>query len=95
MSEANVNRESLTISLEERYKNSYAGGAFNVHTAVQTEGTSAVSVGDSYADRMYTNTIGFVLKQEPMKSEFKEVSDGKSGLGLSRYVQGLDTTPYR
>lgn len=95
MSDTNVNRESMNISLEERYKNSYAGGAFNVHTVVQTEGSNAVSVGDSYADRLYTTTIGFKIKQETMKSEFKEVSGESSALGLSRYVQGLDTTPYK
>ena len=94
MAENTVNRESLATSLEERYKNQWAGGAYNVHDSVLTNGTSAVATGDSIYDKMYTVTPGFVLKQPLMQSEFKEVANGNKSAGLSLLAQGIDTTPY-
>lgn len=94
MAENTVNRESLATSLEDRYKKQWAGGAFNVHDSVLTNGSTAVATGDSIYDKMYTKTTGFVLKQPIMQSELKEVANGNESAGLSIYTKGLDTQPY-
>jgi len=89
-----VNRQSLVTSLEDRYNSQWAGGAYNVKDSVLTTGTSGVATADSLYDKMYTTTEGFVLRQQLLQSEFKEVANGGQSAGLSIYTQGLDTRPY-
>lgn len=88
------NRESLTINLEQRYNNNWAGGAYNVHECVVTSGFNTISIPNSYYDMTYTIGQGFKTKMDVMQTELKDAENGKTSNELSAYIEGFDNTKY-
>lgn len=87
-------RDSLAGGLVDRYAKQRAGGAYYVQQDVKTQGTNALSVGDSSFDSLYTKDKGFKIKQGLLQTQFKEVN-GNVSSELSLYARGLDTRRYR
>jgi len=90
MAENTVNRESLSLTLEDRYKKSKTvGGAFNAKSIETAEGkTSPV---DGVESRFTAND--FVVKMKQGESQFVDVKNGKSG--VSMFLKGFSNQKYK
>lgn len=90
-----INTNFNPTSLEERYLKQWAGGAFNVHDSLKTEGTNTTSIGPSYHDKQYTVNSGFKINQQFGVTEFKDAANGGNSLQQSIYMDGFNNTPYK
>ncbi len=93
-----VPRPSLTTTLDERYANQHAGGAFDVKAILGPPGT--LPVQGSVIDAMslqgadHQNPNGFWVRVLPQVSQLKAVQSNGAGNNYSLYILGLDTTKY-
>lgn len=92
-------RPSLTTTLDQRYAQQHAGGAFEVKEVFGGPGTSP-STGEvidaaSAQGQANQNPNGFWVKVLPQVSQLKAVQSGGAGNAYSLYIKGLDTTKYR
>jgi hypothetical protein len=93
-----VTRPSLTTTLDVRYAQQHAGGAFDVKQVLGNPGTEP-AVGEvidaaSQQGVNNQNPNGFQVKMMPQVSQLKVVQQGGAGNNYSTYVKGLDTTKY-
>ena len=79
-----IQRDSLTVGLEQRYNTQQAGGAFDAKKAGTSTAPSSIQA------KQFENSDTFVVDEQQGVSDFK--NDGNN---LSVYVQGLDTTKYK
>lgn len=90
-------RPSLTTTLDQRYAQQHAGGAFEVKDVIGAPGAGLPSLlidAASQNGATFQSPNGFLAQSIQGVSQFIEVqSDGKNG-GISRYYQGLDNTRY-
>lgn len=91
-------RTSLKTTLDIRYAQQRAGGAFDVKAILGTPGTTPrqgeVIDAASQNGANFQSPNGFEVKMMPQISQLKVVQQGGSGNSYSRYVKGLDTTKY-
>jgi hypothetical protein len=89
-------RPSLTTTLDQRYAQQHAGGAFEVKDVLGAPGTvpSPGEVIDAASQNgaTFQNPNGFQVKMLQQVSQLKDVQAGNSSLSL--YIQGLDTRKY-
>ena len=93
-----VPRPSLTTTLDVRYAQQHAGGAFEVKQVLGAPGTEP-AVGEvidaaSQLGATNQNPNGFQVKVIPQVSQLKVVQQGGAGNNYSNYVKGLDTRKY-
>ena len=89
-------RPSLTTTLDVRYAQQHAGGAFEVKDVLGQPGTEPptgeVIDAASQNGATFQSPNGFQVKVLQQVSQLKDVQAGNSSLSL--YIQGLDTTKY-
>jgi hypothetical protein len=94
-----IQRDSLTTTLENRYNNQKAGGAFNAKNIVTSDDTISPLVGKP-SDKGAQYSIdkgGFRVKQPVGLSDLADVPDRKNSTSkqLSAYTQGLSNKKYK
>ena len=93
-----INRDSLVIDLESRYKKQKVGGAFDAKNIVTSEDGLAPLYDGSYKSQEFTITNGkFRTKQPVGLSDFADVADriNSTSKELSKYNKGLSTKKYK
>lgn len=93
-----INRDSLVVDLENRYKKQKVGGAFDAKNIVTSDDGLAPAYDGSYKSQAYTITKGkFRTKQPIGLSDFADVPDRQNSTSkqLSQYVQGLSNKKYK
>lgn len=91
------NRPSLTTTLDVRYAQQHAGGAFEVKDVLGGPGAEPPGPtidATSQQGATNQNPNGFWVKVLPQVSQLKAVQSGGAGNNYSMYIQGLDTTRY-
>lgn len=89
-----ITRESLTMGLEDRYKKSHVGGAFDaksIHTTVGDVVPTDPSNGSGVADSTFRQG-GFVVRQNT--TGFKDV-DSTTSKELSVLLKGFSNKRYK
>lgn len=91
-------RPSTTTTLDMRYANQHAGGAFEVKDVLGGPGAEPpqgkVIDAISLNGASFQTPNGFVVRTLGGVSQLKVVQSGDTE-GISTYVKGLDTTRYR
>lgn len=91
-------RPSLTTTLDVRYAQQHAGGAFEVKDVLGAPGTvppqGEVIDAASQQGAANQNPNGFWVRVLPQVSQLKAVQSGGAGNDYSLYIRGLDTTRY-
>lgn len=91
------NRPSLTTTLDVRYAQQHAGGAFDVKK-ILGDPNVAVPAGvidaASQQGAANQNPNGFQVKVLPQLSQLKVVQNGGQSNDYSLYIHGLDTRRY-
>jgi len=87
MAETSIDRPSLNTNLENRYNTQRVGGAFDAKSIMNDGGSQPLINSSQEAE--FTKP-GFQTKLPHGTSQFKN-----DGLGLSKYVKGLDTRRYK
>jgi len=82
-----IQRPSITTDLASRYETQKVGGAFDARNIIEK---GVDSIAASYQGATFQTANGFSTEAQQGQSDFKN-----DGLGLSSYVKGLDTRPYK
>lgn len=93
-----INRESLNVDLETRYKKQKAGGAFDAKNINTADDSITPLVAPSDKGKQYSiDKGGFRVKQPLGLSNLADVPDRKNSTskGLSEYTRGLSSKKYK
>jgi hypothetical protein len=93
-----ITRPSLTTTLDQRYANQKAGGAFDVKKTLGAPGSTPVAGSTIDATSIQAQRFqapnGFEVKAGQEGSQFIDVQSGGNS-GTSTYIKGIDTTKYK
>ena len=90
---AQETRPSISNTLDQRYNNQRAGGAFNVKRTLESYSPGVVNDSLSAQASEFQSPAGFVVKSQSGGTQFKE-AQGTQSKQLSRYVNKLDNRRY-
>lgn len=93
-----INRDSLAVDLESRYKKQKAGGAFDAKNIVTEADTISPSVDPSIQGQKYSiDKGGFRVKMPTGLSSLADIPDRRNSTSkeLSQYTKGLSNKKYK
>lgn len=97
-SQTQIERKSLTLTLEDRYLSQKCGGAYDAKSVVTKQGDrmpilASDGVSSAITETRWTNP-NFLIKASTMQTELKDAS-GDQSKQLSIFLQGFSNKKYK